>query len=189
MGPPAPGQQADWGRASRAFCYIKLGAPSVAVLAEEDCHTVLSSQPDNPKALFRRGQARLLLKVCSLLGGTGAEGAGGACGQAVLGAARWRGQVLWGLGCMVEGLRPSTSSRGAVSGSSPAPAQGAGMQAGACPRLGTRPRLCAVAPAGCRGGAGGLRTLHGAAGPCPPPACGHHHMCDICRVLFMCPSA
>ena len=66
--PKHPGQQADWSGASRAFCYIKLGAASVAALAVEDCDTVLSSQPENAKALFRRGQARLLLKVRGIAG-------------------------------------------------------------------------------------------------------------------------
>ena len=47
----------------RAAAYIKLGDPASAALAVDDASTVLGQQRGNAKALYRRGQARVLLKV------------------------------------------------------------------------------------------------------------------------------
>jgi hypothetical protein len=58
----APDTQAAAGRAevaamlNRAACRLKLGNPVGAV---GDCDAVLEAEPDNAKALFRRGQGKV----------------------------------------------------------------------------------------------------------------------------------
>ncbi|CAK4618924.1 hypothetical protein AeMF1_021049 [Aphanomyces euteiches] len=63
-----PNGDSKWNAAilsNRAFAYLQLGTPSNLALAEEDCTTVLATDPRNVKALYRRALARSAMEKLS----------------------------------------------------------------------------------------------------------------------------